>query len=196
MISRVKDFDRIFLYVVAGVALVGLIGFGLYSLKGGGGGGSPKRISALGAAHSQTTSGATSPGSAAPAAQAITTLPAVPLPSVSDGGGAVPASHQGANSADGRRPMAKGPRLGKRPLVRKGTAQTSTTAAQAASTTAKANPPVRPLRRATKPQPPVPTTVHRPVRAPSVVHPAQGRPSSNRTLTGGRRGPQPRRPSS
>ncbi len=145
MISRVKDFDRIFLYVVAGVALVGLIGLGLYSLKGGGNGG-PKHISAVGAAHSQTTSQATSPSSAA-AAQVITTLPAVPLPSISNGSGAVPASAHGHTSAKGGRPTTKDPRRGRRSLVRKGSAQTTTTAGQTVTTKANNKPPRRRAKR-------------------------------------------------
>ena len=46
MISRIREFDRIFLYVVAGLALVGLIGFGVYSVVGGSS--SPKHIAAVG----------------------------------------------------------------------------------------------------------------------------------------------------
>ncbi len=42
VISRIREFDRIFLYVVAGLALVGLIGFGVYSVAGGSS--SPKHI--------------------------------------------------------------------------------------------------------------------------------------------------------
>ena len=91
VISRIREFDRIFLYVVAGLALVGLIGFGVYSVAGGSS--SPKHIAAVGIDSSGTTAPA---GSATPppTGQAITTLPAVPMPSfgTTRAGGKAPSS--------------------------------------------------------------------------------------------------------
>ena len=81
---RVQDFDRIFLYIVAGVALVGLIGFGVYATAGGSKA-TPK--------HAAAAVGLPGPGiprwsiraRCRRPARCITTLPPVPFPSIPSG---------------------------------------------------------------------------------------------------------------
>ena len=137
MISRIREFDRIFLYVVAGLALVGLIGFGVYSVAGGSS--SPKHIAAVGIDSSGTTAPA---GSATPppTGQAITTLPAVPMPSfgTTRAGGKAPSSVRQDPPASTSSPTTVPSRPGGRPAVPTSRRHTSTTTTPETPTTKKA----------------------------------------------------------
>lgn len=81
---RVQDFDRIFLYIVAGVALVGLIGFGVYATAGGSKATPKHAAAAVGLARSGNTS-LVNTSSVPASGQVITTLPPVPFPSIPSG---------------------------------------------------------------------------------------------------------------
>ena len=137
VISRIREFDRIFLYVVAGLALVGLIGFGVYSVVGGSS--SPKHISAVGIDSSGTVAPA---GSATPlpTGQAITTLPAVPMPSFgSTGAGSkAPSSARRDPPATTSSPTTAPSRPGRRPEAPTSRRHTSVTTTPETPTTKKA----------------------------------------------------------